>query len=230
MKRALARVLTIGAATFALALGVLGFAHTSACSPLFAAVMRVTHGGCPFGYDQALSPAQRERAQLSFATTHRGERRARTRPALGFLLDRTTRSEVVAQLAAHGIACAPGTGMSDLTCLGVPSQALPNAAGPARNLWFTFGVRQQLLSILALSRAHEADIISETFIATRSALDDQAGTVTKTGGDSDPRVLTQGALRQASAEFRFRDYYALARATNLGQSFVLTEEYRALPD
>ena len=48
--------------------------------------------------------------------------------------------------------------------------------------------------------------------------------------DSDPRVLTQGALRQASAEFRFRDYYALARATNLGQSFVLTEEYRALPD
>ncbi|MEP7052247.1 MAG: hypothetical protein ABJB12_17915 [Pseudomonadota bacterium] len=230
MKRVLARVLTIGAATGALALGVVGFAHTSAGRPLLSAVMRVAHGGCPFGYDQTLSPAQRERAQLSFAITHRGERRARSRPALGFLLDRTTHSEVVAQLAAHGIACAPGKGMSDLTCLEVPSQALPNAEGPARNLWFTFGVRQQLLSVIALSRAHDADTISEAFVATRSTLDDQAGTVTKTGGDSDPLVLTQGALHQASAEFRFHDYYALARATNLGQSFVLTEEYRSLPD
>lgn len=230
MKRALARVLTIGAALSALALGMVGFAHTSAARPLLGAVLRVAHGGCPFGYDQALSPAQRERAQLNFAITHRGEGRARSRPALGFQLDRTTRDEVVAELAAHGIACASGTGMSDLTCTGVPSQALPNATGPARNLWFTFGVRQRLLSVVALSRASEADIISEAFVATRSALDDQAGAVTKTEGDSDPRVLTQGALRQASAEFRFRNYYALTRVTNLGQSFVLTEEYRSLPD
>jgi hypothetical protein len=227
MQRALARVLTIGAAISALAVG---FAHTSVGRPLFGAVLRVAHGGCPFGYDRALSPAQRERAQLDFAISHRGERRARSRPALGFQLDRTTRDEVVAELAAHGIACAAGKGMSDLTCSGVPSQALPNASGPARNLWFTFGVRQQLLSVVALSRASEVAIISETFIATRSALDDQAGAVTKTEGNSDPRALAAGALRQASAEFRFRDYYALTRATNLGQSFVLTEEYRSLPD
>jgi len=230
MKRALARVLTICAASCALAVGVVGLAHTSAGRPLFGAILRVAHGGCPFGYDRALSPAERERAQLNFAITHRGERRARSRPALGFQLDRTTRDEVVARLAARGVACKSGTGMSDLTCDSVPSQALPNATGPARNLWFTFGVRQELLSVVALSRANEADIISETFIATRGALDDQAGAVTKTEGNSDPRALTQGALRQASAEFRFRDYYALTRATNLGQSFVLTEEYRSLPN
>ena len=230
MKRARARVLTIGATVSALAVGMVGFAHTAAGRPLFGALVRVAHGGCPFGYDRALSPAQRERAQLEFAINHRGERRARSRPALGFLLDRTTRSEVVATLAAHGVACVAGKGMSDLTCTDVPSQALPNATGPARNLWFTFGVREQLLSVVALSRASEADLISETFVATRSTLDDRAGAVTKTEGDSDPRALAQGALRQASAEFRFRDYYALTRATNLGQSFVLTEEYRSLPD
>ena len=40
--------------------------------------------------------------------------------------------------------------------------------------------------------------------------------------------ITSGLLRQASAEYRFRDYYAIARATNLGDEYVLTEEYHAL--
>ena len=42
--------------------------------------------------------------------------------------------------------------------------------------------------------------------------------------------ISGGSLKQASAEYRFRDYYALARATNMGQGFALTEEYRSLPE
>ena len=49
-------------------------------------------------------------------------------------------------------------------------------------------------------------------------------------GDSAPSSLAAGLLRQASAEFRFSDYYAIARVTNMGDGFMLTEEYRSLVD
>ena len=199
---------------------------------MLGAVTRMAHGGCPFGYDKPMSPAQRERARLNFAAVHRGERRAASRPALGFVLDHTTRDDVVAHFAKYGVSCSTGKGLSDLTCNNVPSDALEGATphAPARNLWLTFGLKQQLLAVIAVSRDAQAEPISTAFIATRSALDHEVGAVTKTRGNADSHALAQGVLYQASAEFRFRDYYALTRATNLGKGFMLTEEYRSLPD
>ncbi len=229
MRRALARVAVAGGV---LAVGLLGFTQTSVGRPFVSAMTRMAHGGCPFGYDKPQTPAQRERAQLNFATTHRGAERALGRPALGFVLDHSTRPEIAQQLAAHGVRCEAGKGASDLTCNGVPSSALGGvlAGSPPRNLWFTFGTKQQLLSVKAISRAAAAAPISVAFLATRATLDHEAGAATETHGNAEPQALAQGALHQASAEFRFRDYYALARATNLSQGFVLTEEYRSLPD
>jgi hypothetical protein len=232
MTRALARVLAIGGGSAALLVGLVGFAHTSAGRPLLGAVTRMAHGGCPFGYDKPMSPEQRERAKANFAANHRGERPATSRPALGFTLDHTTRPEIVAHFAAHGITCTQGKGLSDLTCNGVPSSALPGTpvSAPARNLWLTFGTKQQLLSVIAVSRAPEPEAISAAFVAMRAEVDRDAGAVTATHGNADPQALAQGALHQASAEFRFTDYYALQRATNLTKDFVLTEEYRSLAD
>jgi hypothetical protein len=232
MKRALARALAIGIGTTTLLLGVVGFAHTSTGRPLLAAATRMAHGGCPFGYDKPMTPAQRERARLGFAATHRGELRAASRPALGFTLDHTTRAEIVAQMAKHGISCVAAKGLSDLTCNQVPSAALEGITpyAPPRNLWLTFGTKEQLLSVIAVSRAAEAQPISDAFVATQSTLDQHAGAVTTASGSADSRALAAGALRQASAEFRFSNYYALTRATNLGKSFMFTEEYRSLPD
>jgi hypothetical protein len=232
MKRALARVLTVGAASAALLVGVVGFAHTSTGRPLLGAVTRMAHGGCPFGYDKPMSPAQRERARAQFASKHRGERPATSRPALGFVLDSTTREQVIAQLSAHGVACTQGKGLSDLTCNGVPSSALPGTptSTPPRNLWLTFGSRQQLLSVIAVSRAAEPEAISDAFKAMHGKLAREAGAATATHGNAEPQALAQGALHQASAEFCFSDYYALERATNLSKDFVLTEEYRSLAD
>jgi len=232
MERALARILAIGGGSAALLVGLVGFAHTSAGRPLLGAVTRMAHGGCPFGYDKPMSPEQRERARANFASKHRGERPANSRPALGFALDHTTRAEIVAHFAAHGISCTQGKGLSDLTCNGVPSSALPGTPEPAptRNLWLTFGTRRQLLSVIAMSRAPEPEAISAAFISLRAEVDHEAGAVTETHGNADPHALAQGALHQASAEFRFTDYYALQRATNLTKDFVLTEEYRSLAD
>ena len=192
----------------------------------------MAHGGCPFGYDRPMSPAQRERARAQFSATHRGERPATSRPALGFVLDQTTRSQVIAQLSARGVTCTQGKGLSDLTCNGVPASALPGtpASAPTRNLWLTFGTKQQLLTVIAVSRSTEPEAISDAFVAMRRALAREAGAATATHGDAEPQALAQGALHQASAEFRFSDYYALERATNLSKDFVLTEEYRSLAD
>src|SRR5450755_816666 len=177
MKRALARALVIGIGTTTLLLGVVGLAHTSTGRPVLQADTRMAHGGCPFGYDKPMTPAQRERANSNFAVKHRGEQRAANRPALGFTLDRTTRTEVLAQMSSHGIACVSARGFSDLTCNGVPSSALngPTSYTPPRNVWFTFGEKERLLSVLAISRDAQPKPISDAFVATLSVLDQQAG-------------------------------------------------------
>jgi hypothetical protein len=232
MKRALARALAVGIGTTALFASAVGFSRTSTGHALFVGVIRMAHGGCPFGYDKPMSSAERERAALNFATTHRGTQRAAARPALGFTLDQTTREQVLATMAEHGVQCTSSLGLADLTCDGVPSAVLKGAPveAAARNLWFTFGDQQRLLSVVAISRDPRAAAISNVFSETERALDAQAGTATQTHGDAAAETLSRGTLSQASAEFRFRDYYAVTRATNMGNGFVFTEEYRSLPD
>lgn len=192
----------------------------------------MAHGGCPFGYDRAPSAAERERARRHFATSHRGEQRAASRPALGFTLDRTTRAQVLATMSAQGVQCEEGHGLSDLTCKLVPSAALRGAADSPldRTLWFTFGTREQLLSVVSVARHSSAEVVSNAFASVQHALSTQAGPATTSTGNADSQILAQSLLRQASAEYRFTNYYALERAANVGSAYVLTEEYRSLPD
>jgi len=232
MNRALARTLKIAAGVTALTLGTVAFIHTSTGDAIASGLVRIAHGGCPFGYDQAMNPRERERARVHFAAEHRGETAAASRPALGFTLDHTTRPQIVARMSAYGVRCSRGQGMSDLTCLHVPSVALPGNALPApeRTLWFTFGVKDQLLSVIAVSRDPNVETIGAAFSGTQAALNSQAGTATASNGPADSRTLAEGLLRQAVSEYRFTNYYAVARAANMGTAYVLTEEYRSLPD
>jgi hypothetical protein len=232
MKRVLARALAIGLGTTSILVAAVGLLHTSTGRPVLQAVTRMAHGGCPFGYDKPMSAAERERASANFATNHRGEQRAVSRPALGFILDQNTRAEVLAQMSQHGITCTSAKGYSDLTCNGVPSGALDGltAYAPPRDLWFTFGAKERLLSVVAISRDAAPKPISDAFAAAQSVLAREAGPVNTSSGNADARALAAGLLNQASAEFRFSNYYALTRATNLGKGFMFTEEYRSLPD
>ena len=54
-------------------MGTVAFAHSSLGGALTRGVLRMAHGGCPFGYDRAPSPAERERARSHFAETVRIE-------------------------------------------------------------------------------------------------------------------------------------------------------------
>jgi len=232
IRRAFAIPLAAALTLLVLFVGVMGFAHTAAGRPLLAVMGRMFRGGsCPLGYDKKVTPAQRQLAAARFTATHRGTLPAAARPALGFTLGQTRRAEVVATLAARGVACAQGTS-ADLVCLRVPSESLPPAppGTPPRELWFTFGARDQLLSVVALSREADPRAISDAFGAVTAWVGAQAGPATARAGEGSAAFLAAGALRQASAEFRFSNYYALARATNMGKDYLLTEEYRALID
>jgi len=211
--------------------GVMGFAHTRAGRPLLALMGRAMRpGSCPLGYDRRVTPAQREEAAAGWAASHRGTWPAAARPALGFALGQTRRADVLSTLAARGVTCAPGAA-ADLVCHQVPSTALPGAAsGPARELWLTFGAREQLLSLVALARDSAPGAISDAFGRVTAQLTDAAGPPTRLAGQEGPTYLAAAPLRQSSAEFRYSNYYALARATNMGNGYLLTEEYRALAD
>ncbi len=132
-RRMLRRVVQGTVALLVLGTAVIGFAHTKPGRPILKLLgMGKSAGGCPFGYDKPATAEARDKARLHFAKVHRGATRAADRPALGFALDTTSRADVVAWSAAHGVACAPGK-TADLACSEVAAAApLPGRrpAGP----------------------------------------------------------------------------------------------------
>jgi hypothetical protein len=227
---------SIAAVLFSLT-ALVGFAHTKAGHPLLAwMAARMGHGAarCPLGYDRAASPANREAWKARFASWHRGDEAAASRPALGFALDLTTRDEVTAWANAHALTCAPsrGRGPADLSCPDVPDTALPEAfrGVGTQTLWFTFGNGEHLLSVVAVAHTATADSVAAAYTSVTQTLDRDVGLPRARAGEATPAQLASGALYQASSEYRFRDYYAVARATNVGNGFALTEEYRSLAD
>ncbi|WP_434391223.1 hypothetical protein [Melittangium boletus] len=220
----------LGVAVFGTAL--MGFAHTPPGRPLLNWMgLSMKGAGCPLGYDAQASVQSKEAARRGFAAAHRGAEPARVRPALGFLLEGTTRAQVLAWADEHGVRCTtPRTG-ADLDCEQVPATLLPLPGRQVAvgNLWLHFGAGDTLVSVIALSRSSEAAALLASYVAVNEALTQQAGPPTRRDAQQDADWLSGGLLRQTSTEYRFQDFYALARATNMGDGFLLTEEYRALP-
>ena len=215
--------------------GVMGFAHTRPGQPLLRLLGRVyspSSASCPLGYDKQATPEQKDAARKRFADAHPGATVAAGRPALGFVFDKTTREDVLAWSKANHVECtAPGTG-NDLECKRVPSGLLPQGFGGVglSSLWLNFGGDNTLTSLTTVRRDSSAERISSAFRDVNDSLAHAAGAAAKVTGNAEPAELSLGLLRQASAEYEFRNYYAAARATNMGDAFLMTEEYRSLPN
>jgi hypothetical protein len=228
---ALAAVGVLAALTLAI-----GFAHTKAGRPLLSWVARAASGhasACPFGYGRAASPEEREAARARFAASHKGSMLSSSRPALGFVLDRTTRGDVLAWASVHRVSCTPGRGIGDLNCPDVRDELVPEAfrAVGSQELWFVFGSGERLISVTAAAHSPRPEAISAAFTSVVTTLDRQAGAPSRVEGNASAERLSSGPLYQASAEYRFGDYYAIARATNVGPGgYALTAEYRSLPN
>ncbi|MGE6757184.1 hypothetical protein ACQKGO_04145 [Corallococcus interemptor] len=236
LPRAVRRVLVSTVGVGVLFTAVMGFAHTPSGRPLLkwmgmSMPQAASAAGCPLGYDAKQSPEQKEAARMHFAAAHRGESPAQARPALGFDLEQTARESLLAWAREHGVKCSVPRSQGDLDCEEVPAALFPGLKRQAaiRNMWVTFGADDRLVSLVAVSRALDPAPISATFRAANATLVTLAGPPLKRDGEGSVEELAQGLLRQASAEYRFQDFYALTRVTNMGDGFVLTEEYRALP-
>jgi hypothetical protein len=234
MKRS-KRLRVLAASTLGLLalVGFVGFLHLPAGRPWLRAIAHAAGGACPLGYDHAPTVAEREAGRRRFAARHAGIVPALQRPALGFALHQTTRADALAWAAQHIVHCTtakPGARQADIECRDVPAATLPDpSSGVAlSSLWLTFGAGDELVAVVDVRHDADAESITDTFHATERALSREAGPIANAEGDPTPTTLA-GLLSNASVEYRFSDYYALARAANLGPSgYVLTEEFRAL--
>jgi hypothetical protein len=233
-RRKLVRVLAASSLTVLALVGFVGFLHVPAGRPLLRAIAHAAGGACPLGYDHAPTSAEREAGRRRFAARHAGVVPALQRPALGFALHQTTRADVLAWAATHSLNCTtakPGARPADIECRDVPGATLPDpSSGVAlSSLWLTFGAGDKLVAVVDVRHDADAESITDTFHATEHALTSEAGPIANAEGDATPSALASGLLSNASVEYRFSDYYAIARAANLGASgYVLTEEFRAL--
>lgn len=152
---------------------------------------------------------------------------ARSRPALGFTLAVTTRDEVLAWAAEHRVTCTSKRGGTQLDCADIPAALLADHGGDlaSTSTWFELDDRGVLYAIRTVRRTDDVTRVAQAFAATNVALTARAGGPTQSTGSSAPSVLASGAFQQASREYRFRDYRAVVRATNMGDGFVLTESY-----
>ncbi len=176
---------------------------------------------CPFGYG-AERVAQRAAVPRAIDYTREV---ASSRPALGFRLDATTRAEVAAWAVMHDVTCATTRDRTTLECANVPDSAVSDDAGSLAlaTTWFEFSPAGTLSAIKTVRRTEAARTVEAAFVATRDQLIARAGAPTAVAGE--PGSLARGALRQASAEFLYRDYRAVVRATNIGDGYMLTESY-----
>jgi hypothetical protein len=192
-------------ASIALLIGALG---------LHAYWRRSPAARCPFGYDVSATPAQRSAARQAFASTHRGTIVARSRAALAWTLDATTRDDVVAWAKASGAACAVRG--PDLEC---------SRVAPLSALWLGFDDGGRLVALTAFHEVSSASDATRRYRELVSAETARAGAPALTA-DQD---VARGALMQSSTEWRFTDAWARTTVTNLGhERFVVIDEQRSL--
>lgn len=189
-------------------------------------------GGCPFGFDHAESAEAHRVAKLRLDAKLRGDAPALARPALGFTLDVTTVADIQRWSTEHALGCQTKYGGTVVECAQVPANLLPRGSGALglTSEWFQFGDRGTLESIKTVRRDPVVGVVSAAFAAVEAEVSAKAGAPAKQDGSAAPEVLANGALRQAMVEYRFTDYRALVRATNMGNGFVLSEEYATLVD
>jgi hypothetical protein len=168
-------------------------------------------GVCPLGYG---TQAQ-----------HVAPKDGVARPALGFELGTTTAAEIDRWALLHGVQCHERHHGVELECADVPSLLLGDVAAPPAALMFSLDSASAVRSIQVTRRGPEVATIAAAFDGLARELAAVRGAPTVQSGSAAPSELSRGALRQAMVEYRATDYRAVVRATNMGDGFVLTEQY-----
>ena len=210
--------------------GLIGLAHRPEARPALrrlGAALGLKQS-CPFGYDTVASPEQVARARREFSASHAGSAPAPARqPVAGLEVGASTRAELDAWSVKVHATCAPQADPSHLTCSTLPEPSTGSALLESA-LWLELDEHGVLARVTTVRRAASAAVISGAFRQLVAALGSTEVSPVHREGEASEAFLSAGSLRQASAEYRFSNYFALIRATNVGEGYLLTEDYRAL--
>jgi len=220
MARRVVRALAGLAAVTSLAVGGVGFLHTSVGKSL---LMKI--GGCPAA---KVAPADVERARDRSVVATRGDAPAPARPALGFRLDETRAMDVRVWATRRGITCVERREGTLVQCVNVPASALPGAlAGDAIYADVSFGFRASdgtLSAVTALSTRLTAEDGAARARVLARALEER-GTAPRVVGELSAEHLARGRWATAQIEARWADYLADVTATSAPDGVAVYERY-----
>ena len=208
-------------------LGLAAFAHTPMGRPLLSK-MGGSRIGCPVSIANA-SPERLEAQRVASKSSLRGDSHvaARARPALGWTLGATKKSDVTTWASASGIACTDELAKTALRCKNVHDASA--GVVPIRDLFVRFDARGVLVGVDAMHEGTNGGLASKAFAEMRAHIASVAGEASAMRGDATPASLESATYASASAEYRFENYAADVSATNFGEDgIVVREQYRAL--
>jgi hypothetical protein len=211
----------IGASTLlALTMAVGGFLHTKAGRPLLA---RMFPNACPMNFATAERVDQARRIAVA---VDRGSSSAPARPAFGFRLDASTKSDVLAWAKAHHVSCTDEHAWL-IKCDEVDPVALgrPASEGRVEELALGFRPDGRLVNVTTLRRhltPEEGNRVAEQI---GRELYRQLGKAREPDQVVGEGTLTGDALSSKRVSFRYADYAADVVALNLPQSGVAVREH-----
>ncbi len=204
--------------------GLIGILHL----PFAAPMLRWIFSGavCPIVRG---TPEQIDRAHAMGAKAIRDAARsaAPARPALGFDLDKTHRSDLSVWAARHRISCGSIAGNENLQkCSDVPPAAVgqPSDLGPLEEATFEFQANGQLVNLQTLRRHLTPEQAAHTAAELERRAAAVLGSPQSQGGEPTAPHLSRGFLATYVAVHTFTDYRATVSATNLSDTGVMVRE------
>jgi hypothetical protein len=207
-------------AVISLAIGVIGWLHTATGRVAYA---RVFGASCPVGRASAQDV---ERGRVHVARAVRGTTRAAERPALGFVLDRTTRAEVDQWASRNGVECRERRERTLLLC-GVTSASAVGREGPSFDevtFAFTPGALR-LVNLTAVRYRLSPDEAVRHVTTLEARMRASVGAPSRRAGELDAQHLGSGPYATSAIYYAFSDYVADVTATNIPTQGVLVREH-----
>ena len=219
-----ARIVLASGAAALLLTGLVGVLHMPFAAPLLRKISPASL--CPITRG---TPAQIDRAHAVAGAAIRASARtsAPARPALGFELDKSTRADLDAWAARHGVSCENIGGNANLRrCSDVPAAAVgePEGLGALEEVSFELRSSGELVDVETLRRQLTPAQGAETAAQLERSVASTVGDPTHTGGVATAPHLGHGFLSSYVAEHTYSDYRATVSATNMGKNGVMVRE------
>ncbi|MDP9151431.1 MAG: hypothetical protein M3O36_16025, partial [Myxococcota bacterium] len=197
----------------------------------FARSLLMRAGGCPMG-GVRMTAAEMEAGRHRAAQIERGGTPAPARPALGFVLDKTTVADVRGWAKSHRISCEePHPGL--VVCSHVPAAflGLSSAEAPVDDLALGFNQRDVLVNATTFRSRLTPDAAATAARQIASGLSSALGPAETTAGAFEAAHIAQEpAASVAVVSYRYSDYIASVSAMNMPGGATLREQYMSAND